>query len=103
MVWHFPYYHPEKKYSERIDEIGVDDSETSKTKPHSAIRKGNWKLLWFQESDRVELYDLEKDFTESRNLASSQLDVANRLRDELKRYLNSVDARMPIPNPDYQQ
>jgi len=103
MVWHFPYYHPEKKYSERIDEIGVDDSETSKTKPHSAIREGNWKLLWFQESDRVELYDLERDFTESRDLSSSQLDVANRLRDELKRYLNSVDARMPTPNQDYQQ
>jgi uncharacterized sulfatase len=103
MVWHFPYYHPEKKYSERIDEIGVDDGETSKTKPHSAIREGNWKLLWFQESDRVELYNLERDFTESRDLASSQLDVANRLRDELKRYLNSVDARMPTPNPDYQR
>jgi len=46
---------------------------------------------------------LERDFTESRDLSSSQLDVANRLRDELKRYLNSVDARMPTPNQDYQQ
>ena len=45
---------------------------------------------------------MEKDFTESRDLASTRPDVANQLREKLQRYLDSVDARMPTPNPRFQ-
>jgi len=101
MVWHFPYYHPETRYGERIDEIGVDDGETSKTKPHSAIRVGDWKLLHFYEDGRNELYNLADDLVEARDLAAKQPIKAKALRGRLSDYLKKVEARLPTKNPEF--
>ena len=98
MVWHFPYYHPETRYAERIDRIGIDDGETSKTKPHSAIRAGNWKLIHFYENDADELYDLSRDPSEAKNLASARPDHAETLRNQLLTYLKDANARFPRVN-----
>lgn len=100
LVWHFPYYHPETRYPERIDRIGVDDGETSKTKPHSAIRAGNWKLIHFYENDNDELYHLSRDRSETTNLASVHPDRAKALRSQLQAYLRRVNARLPTANPE---
>jgi uncharacterized sulfatase len=101
MVWHFPYYHPEARYRERIDVIGVDDGETSKTKPHSAIRRGNWKLIRFYENDADELYDLAHDPSEATDLATRRTAETRVLRERLLSYLKSVDARLPVSNPEF--
>ena len=101
IVWHFPHYHPETRYLQRIDEIGVDDGETSKTKPHSAIRVGDWKLLHFHEDGRNELYNLSADLTESTDLASRHPVKTCELRSRLLKYLTDVDARLPVSNPSF--
>jgi len=101
LVWHFPYYHPETRYLERPDEIGVDDGETSKTKPHSAIRVGDWKLLHFYEDGRNELYNLAGDMAEARNLAVSNPKETKLLRGRLTKYLEDVEARLPTKNPGF--
>lgn len=100
MVWHFPYYHPERGYTEAPAEIGVDDGLTSKTKPQSAIRVGDWKLIHFYEDGADELYDLSKDPAEANNLVSDHPDKAANLRERLMAYLDEVDARFPELNPD---
>lgn len=103
MIWHFPYYHPETRYPERIDAIGVDDGETSKTRPHSAIRVGEWKLLHFYEDNRDELYHLAADLPEARELSADHPAKTRELRKRLLGYLDQVHARLPTPNPKYKK
>jgi len=98
IIWHFPYYHPETGYASSIDQIGVNDFKVSKTHPHSAIRVGRYKLLWFPETDRVELYDLEVDSSESTDLSEHHPEVTTRLATRLHQYLSAVDARMATPS-----
>lgn len=101
MFWHFPYYHPERGFTGAPEKIGVNDGLTSKTRPHSAIRSGDWKLIHFYEDGREELYNLSEDLSETQDLAKRHPELARRLDGELKRYLEDVHARFPVPNPDY--
>lgn len=94
LVWHFPYYHPERDFGKALDVIGVNDFAVSKTRPQSAIRRGNLKLLHFAEDDRVELYDLSKDPSEEQDLSQSDGEVAQELRDQLRDSLMQMNARM---------
>ncbi|MDR1122291.1 MAG: sulfatase-like hydrolase/transferase [Dysgonamonadaceae bacterium] len=48
--------------------------------PHIAVRDGNWKLLVNADGSRVELYDMETDFLEKTNVASSNPEVVSRLK-----------------------
>ncbi len=98
-VWHFPYYHPEgDKYEKAISEIGIEDLSVSKTLPQSAIRQGNYKLIYFYEDDKTELYDLNDDITEHTDLSEERPWDATKLKTALFNYLNEVDARFPQKN-----
>ena len=99
LVWHFPFYHPEGgEYDKAKDGIGIEDREISKTKPQSSIRKGNYKLIYFYDSNKVELYDLREDIQESNDLSQSRPGDAAKLESELFNYLNKVNARFPRRN-----
>jgi uncharacterized sulfatase len=95
LVWHFPYYHPETRFAEARPRIGVDDFAVSQTRPQSAIRVGRHKLLHFYEDGRDELYDLEKDPGEQRDLAASRPGEAGALRRRMDGLLQSMQARLP--------
>lgn len=63
---------------------------------YSALRLGRWKLI-YQHSDRsFELYDLETDLSEERNLAAKRPDLVERLRKEMGRLLRERRAQMPF-------
>ena len=94
LYWHFPYYHPEgTKFGKAITRIGMDDYRVSQTRPQSAVRKGPYKLIYFEEEGNSELYDLAVDVSESKNLTRSQPNVAKELERELLDYLQKVHAR----------
>ena len=94
LYWHFPYYHPEgSKFGKAIARIGMDDYRVSQTRPQSAVRKGPYKLIYFEEEGNSELYDLAVDVSESKNLTRSQPNVAKELERELLDYLQKVRAR----------
>ena len=99
LVWHFPYYHPEKKFTTSPARIGVNDFVTSQTRPHSAIRVGHHKLLHFHEDNRRELYDLRSDLSEATNLAEAQPALTDQLFARLQNYLQAANARLPQPRP----
>ena len=95
LIWHFPYYHPERGFAEAPDEIGVDDFVTSRTRPHSALRLGQHKLLYFYETDESQLYHLGDDPGEQVDLSDNQPELANRLSRRLIRELADMNARLP--------
>ena len=95
LYWHFPYYHPEKRFSKSPREIGIGDFATSQTRPHSAIRDGDWKLLTFYENDDVELYNLKNDIGEQNDVQEIHSEIAARLKLQLMKERNRVNARFP--------
>ena len=60
-----------------------------------AIREGNYKLIEWFDDDSVELYDLEADLSETRDLAGRMPDRATALRDKLRAWRTRVGAAMP--------
>ena len=71
------------------------------TTPVTAMRKGDWKLLEYYEDNRVELYNLKNDLSESQDLANSMPDLASQLRSELHNWRTEVGALVPEPNPNH--
>jgi uncharacterized sulfatase len=69
--------------------------------PASAIRRGDWKLIEFFESNTIELYDLGRDPAEKTNLAAREAPRARELAEALTTWRRTVGARMPQPNPDH--
>jgi uncharacterized sulfatase len=99
LIWHFPYYHPEKGFAKAQNEIGVDDFAISRTRPQSAIRRGNYKLLRFDEHDRIELYDLSTDIAEQNDLSEELPKVATDLSRILTGQLAEMNARFAVSTP----
>ncbi|MDE0123692.1 MAG: sulfatase [Bryobacterales bacterium] len=83
LFWHYPHY-----------------SNAGST-PMGAIRKGSWKLLEFFEDSHVELYNLETDPAETTDLARTDSGRARSMREELAAWRDSVGARLPAPNPEF--
>ena len=81
LFWHYPHYHH--------------------SSPASAIREGDYKLIKFYEDNHVELYDLKNDISEQNNLSETMPEKTEALYQKLNRWLESVNAAMPTPNPDY--
>ncbi len=97
LVWHFPYYHPETSFSTSLPEIGVNDFAISQTRPQSALRSGQYKLITFAEDERMELYDLQHDVSESHDLRNEQPVLADQLYQRLQQTLDAMHARRAVP------
>jgi uncharacterized sulfatase len=95
-VWHFPFYHPEAGFAESKPRIGVEDFAVSQTRPQTAIRVGDWKLIHFYEGDRDELHRLSSDPSETNDLAAQEPEKTRALRRQLDDYLREVKARIPV-------
>ncbi len=82
LVFHFPHYQ-------------------SKDGPHTAILSGDLKLVRFYETDRLNLFNLRQDISESNDLAVKMPDKTKELNAKLSEYLKQVSARLPVVNPQY--
>jgi arylsulfatase A-like enzyme len=69
--------------------------------PASAVRAWPWKLVEYFETGRAELFNLQEDPGEERDLAAAHPEIAARLRGRLAAWRTSVGAALPRPNPDY--
>ena len=81
--WHYPHYHG------------------STWKPGASIRDGDWKLIEFYHYKNFELYNLADDPGERQNLAKAKPTKAKLLRAKLLAWQKQMQAKMPVPNPDY--
>ncbi|MEQ1854142.1 MAG: sulfatase, partial [Chthoniobacteraceae bacterium] len=83
LFWHYPHYG---------NQGGA---------PAAAIRRGDWKLIEWQEDGRVELFNLAQDIGEKNDLAVRELRRVEPLHAELHSWQKRVGAKFPIPNPSY--
>ena len=88
LFWHFPNY------------IGAGHPDPAT--PCSVIRLGDWKLIQYYEDNRIELYNLAEDVSESRNVAAAHPEKVQELHSRLVSWLHDADVQMPVPNPLYQ-
>lgn len=73
-----------------------------------AIRKGDWKLIYYYADGKKELFNIKNDIGEKNNLATAEPDLVKKLSEELANYLRGVDAQrpsfkatgQPVPWPD---
>ncbi len=70
-------------------------------RPGGAIRQGEFKLIEFYDTGRRELYNLNADLGETRNLSADKPDVVKRLADQLDAWRREVGAQTTKPNPNY--
>lgn len=83
LFWHFPNY---------TNQGG---------KPSGAMRLGNWKLIENFEDGTLELYNLNDDPGETKNLAQEQTDRSAKMREDLSAWRVRVGAQTLTPNPDF--
>lgn len=82
LVWHYPHA--------RI------------SRPGSAIRAADWKLIHYYEDGRQELYNLRDDLGESINLADRLPERAVAMKTQLDSMLNGQGAKIPSPSTKFQ-
>ncbi|QZT38623.1 sulfatase [Halosquirtibacter xylanolyticus] len=86
MVWHYPHYWA----GPSIRRIYPD------VKPYTAIRIGDYKLLYSYDEGKAELYNLKEDIAERNNIVLSNPKKAKELCDKLVAHMKSVDAQTPL-------
>lgn len=84
LYWHFPQY-----------------SNHGQQSPGGAIRYKGYKLIEYFENFQVQLFNLKTDPYELIDLSDSNPEKVEELRSKLHSWRQEVDARMPLPNPDY--
>jgi len=62
----------------------------------SAVRKGDWKFIYFHADRRMELFNIKEDIGETKNLVAENPEVVRELAAILTNYLKNVKAQMPI-------
>lgn len=84
LFWHFPHYG---------NQGGT---------PGSSIRHKEWKLMEFFEDQRLELYNLDLDPGETKNLVMEEPERTRRLHERLVAWREEMNALVPEPNPDWE-
>lgn len=85
LFWHYPHY-------------GNQGGE-----PSSIIRSGDWKLIYYHEDGRQELYNLKSDIGEQKNVVALYPETAGTMRQKLNQWLLETGAKLPARDPRFSQ
>ncbi|SMO54232.1 sulfatase [Fodinibius sediminis] len=64
--------------------------------PFTAVRDGAWKLIYFYRNQEWELYNLDEDIGETRNLLDERREVARRLAEKMTPRMRTAGAQTPV-------
>lgn len=101
LFWHFPIYL--QGYG-KADSLGMKEAQDTlfRTRPGSAIRHGDWKLIEYFENGDFELYNLKQDIGEKTNLAKEHPEKLQELHTKLKNWRQELNAPVPTEkNPKF--
>lgn len=62
----------------------------------ASVRDGDWKLVYYYQTGKKELFNIREDIGETHNLAAEEVKTTRRLSRELGRYLRSAGAQRPV-------
>ncbi len=85
LVFHYPHF---INYSEGTIAHGFG--------PFSALRDGRWKVIYFYDREKWELYDLQSDLGEQHDLAATDPARLSTLAGELVARLEAMGAQYPV-------
>lgn len=92
LFWHFPAYL----------ESYQNSMKGFRATPYTAIREGDWKLIYFYETGVPELYNLRDDPGETHDLYMEMPQKARRLVRKLNKWVKDTHAPVPTElNPHY--
>jgi hypothetical protein len=91
LYWHYPHY------SNQARSPGAPTGGG----PGAAVREGRWKLIQHFESGFHELYDVESDPGETRNLADQQPERVLDMGKRLHAWQNALEVQWPSHNPEH--
>ncbi len=96
LFWHFPVY---------LERGNIETQDSLfRTRPGSAVRMGNWKLIEYFEDGDHELYNLADDPGEKTNLSDKEPVKLKELLEILNDWRQTVKAPVPtIYNPEYNE
>ena len=83
LFWHYPHY-------------GNQGGE-----PSSIMLQDDWKLIYYHEDQRCELYHLKTDMIEAHDLSERQADRVASMKSVLNQWLTETDAKFPEPDPEF--
>ncbi|GAA4328907.1 hypothetical protein GCM10023184_19050 [Flaviaesturariibacter amylovorans] len=83
LFWHYPHY------------------SNQGGRPGAAIREGAFKLVYHYEEDAIELFNIDADIAEKKDLATTHRRIAGRLKRKLFQWLDAHRAARPAKNPGY--
>jgi arylsulfatase A-like enzyme len=93
IFWHFPCF---------LQGSGDPHGGPFRTTPAGAIRMGDWKLIEWFETGRLELYNIRQDIGEQNDLSKTNKAELARLHGAMKSWRANVNAPIPTtPNPKY--
>lgn len=81
LAWHYPHYYPT-------------------TTPVTALRHGDWKIIEYYEDNRLELYNLKEDLSETTNLATEKPEITRDMHNRLNTWRKKVNAQLPEKNTE---
>ncbi|HJM39113.1 MAG TPA: sulfatase-like hydrolase/transferase [Planctomycetota bacterium] len=85
LLWHWPHYWASKPFRDQWDFIG----------PFSALRKGDYKIVWRWDDERAELFNLAEDPWEHHDLSATEPNLCSQLVRILAEKLIEMDAKRP--------
>lgn len=99
IFWHFPIYL-------EAHHAPTDQSQDPlfRTRPGSAIRSGDWKLIQYFENNDYELYNVTRDVGETVNVRDRYPEIFNELKARLSNWQQTIGADIPSQlNPMYDE
>ena len=98
LFWHFPVY-----LETYLEERDPTQDPLFRTRPGSAVRFGDWKLIQYFEYNDLELYNLKEDIGEENNIAETEPEKRDELLQILENWRQEINAPVPVRiNPAYQ-
>ncbi len=101
MFFHFPLYLGGGD-EDQVLPVHQGQANYWRAVPSTTMIRGNYKLIYYYEYDRYELFNLAEDISEQHDLAETESETAKEMLREMRAWVRDTQAPVPIwPNPHF--